>query len=150
MGDHISFRTMEDFVFEIGKDKIVLNVPRMDYLSAQKVLEAIAGYEAEERAFTLKTLGKAKKSETFMDDKNWEDFSKFLVTSLPTLALNSSFHKVKKLLNLISNDIIKDEHLKMMQYEEAVSILTYLIENNFGALKNLSASLQTIDMSVKK
>jgi len=150
MADIINFHTNEDFKFKIGDEEKIIDVPRMVYRNAKIILETIGRYTAEERSFFLELLGKAKKADVLISEKNYNTFSEFLIKRIPELATKNLYYRITELLKIISNNILNDKIIEEMQYDEAVKILTFLLDKNFDSLKNLSASLQTIDMSEKK
>ena len=141
--ERVTFRTEEDFLFEIGKEKNQVAVPRMTFLTAKKVIATIGNYVATDMAKGVEAAAAAGKV-TISGGRAVAEYTKAIAIIIPTLLQNKNIEIIEKLLIDISEETITPEMVSQMQYEEAAKILSYLLEKNFEALKNLSASLQAI------
>lgn len=147
--EQVNFHVQDDFKFKIGREGKEITVPRLLFRETKKILDAVAGILVNDSQATLKILRGAEKVKTVKHTKAFNTFLKAVGVILPKLIVEKNIDKISELIRAVSNDVITQKDIEMMQYEEACKILSYLIEKNFESLKNLSASLQAIITSVR-
>lgn len=146
----MNFNLDEDFKITIGKEKQEIIIPRLMFKNVRKFLNKLSESIAEDRNFSLSILGKVKEADILRTSKSFDLIGKFLKTVIPELVEKQNLTIIKGLLFLISENIITEKHLDVMQFNEVVKLLTFLVDKNFESLKNLSASLQVISSSGQK
>ena len=144
----VSFHVVEDFDILIGKDRLV-KIPRLKLKNATKVLNIISSSLAEDTNMTFKIISDARKADILLNKDALDSYAESLRKFIPEMIERKNYGIIISLLKEISEGIITDEILNETQFEESVKIAQYLIEQNFGSLKNLFASLQAISTSVK-
>ena len=102
---------------------------------------AMAGIVAEDKTAALKFIEKARSFATFAE-KSSDPMSKAVKELLPGIFMNHYYAPVVTLMGLLSRGAITDADVQEMQVPEAAAIVEFLIESNFGSLKNLWGSLQ--------
>jgi hypothetical protein len=137
----ISFYVNDDFKIKVGKDQKEFTIPRMKFLTGEKVVQKIAEVQAKDIKGAVNLLIKVKNG----DNKIVSDISE----TVKTLINEKNFGIVLSIIDLVSEHVLNEKLLRETdcQYDEVLKILVYLIENNFSSLKNLSASLQAITSS---
>ena len=139
----MSFRTKEDFVIKVGPEEIVVTVPRLKLKDAEEILTGLLDASRQIGAFSMR-LASAIADAPRHNEEQRAGVMSIVETMLPALMGASCFGIVRETLVKISGGIITVEMVAEMGYDEAVKVLTYLIDSNFESLKNLYASLQTI------
>jgi hypothetical protein len=145
----LTFYLNDDFTICIGKAQRELKVPRLSWVAAGKVLDAIANVLANDNSAAIEGAGLASRASITMEKKAFEAHADYLKKIIPLLVRSKNYDVVKNLLFQISEGVVTDKETGEMQFNEAVAMLTYLLDANFAALKNLSASLQAISTSAK-
>lgn len=138
MPEILSFYTAGDFELLVGKVQKKIAIPRMRFETGEKVAARIAEIQAVDTGGAVDLIFRMSKG-----DKNIAaDISK----TVKKLINEKSFKMIVELLLMISEGALDEKVLvdAGCQYDEAVKILAYLVESNFGSLKNLSASLGAI------
>lgn len=137
-----SFRTKEDFKISVGPKDQEISIPRVKFKDADAIIDLIsqdvhlstvASIQILQASSGLKATG-----------KDAQRFSELVKEIIPAVLKSRSVTLVEKLLHKLSRGIISQDVIDSLDYEEAVRIVTFLIEKNFESLKNLSASFQAI------
>ena len=140
-GKAINFHVSEDFEFEVGAKRTNVKVPRMKFATGNKVILRIAEIQAADAETAIKLLLQAKEG-----DKNIISDVQNMVKKV---IKEKNVDLIKELLSIISEGSLTDKIINgsECQYDEVINILDFLINANFGSLKNLSASLKAISSS---
>jgi hypothetical protein len=140
-GKAINFHVSEDFEFEVGAKRTNVKVPRMKFATGNRVILRIAEIQASDVETAMKLLLQAKSG------------NKSIVADVKSMVKKvvegKNVNLIKELLSIISEGSLTDKIVSESecQYDEVISILDFLINANFGSLKNLSASLEAISSS---
>jgi hypothetical protein len=81
------------------------------------------------------------------DATKFNDISGSIDQVLSELMRTQSFITISEIFDAMTYDSIPAEIIAAMDYQEMVDLVTYLVKETFGALKNLSASFEVITMS---
>jgi hypothetical protein len=143
MPETLKFYVLEDFQFEIGKDKKAVTVPRMSFLTGEKVINKIAEIQSKDLKTAIELLVGVKADPATL--------ASGIDKAVLKIIKERNFDNLIELLTLISEDTINMNLLETSncQFGEMVKILICLVEANFSSLKNLSASLQASNLSAK-
>ena len=141
--EQMSFRTKEDFVVELGDPVAIYTIKRLKFKNAESVLGGLLEVSREIGSFSMRLAAALADAPKQTDQQRNVVFS-LIETMIPALMSASCFGIVKDTLEKISGGVITKEVVAELDYEEAVKLLTFLIDKNFESLKNLYASLQTL------
>jgi len=143
----LTFHLSDDIIVKIGKDQEEIKVPRLLFKNASKIFQTVGELMAEDRAFSLQVLGKAKILQSSIEDSAAEKFADFIKKALPRLVQTNGIDRLAKLMGYLSEGAITKDHIAKMQYNEVVGLASHLLDTNFETLKNLNASLQAMTSS---
>ncbi len=144
------FYKAEFIPIRVGSSQKLINVPWLTYPQMKKVLSVISSILAEDNASAIKSLGLGEKANILKTTEAFNNYAAFIKDLIPRLVGNRHYTFIEKLLCAISEEAITPAIVATMQLQEAAAFSAYLVEKNFETLKNMSASLATIDTSSKK
>jgi len=136
----------DDFVFEVGKDKTRVEVPRLLFKDSPAVLNVIARVMIEDRQSAFKFMEKARAFASY-DAKNSNALAKAIADMVPALLLRKNHTVVHDLLGILTYGKFTQKIIDTMQVNEAADILAYLVDKNYASLKNSWASLEAMRTS---
>jgi hypothetical protein len=145
MNDAVSFRIQGDFKVKLGKDQQEFSIPRLKFKDADKVIGIISKAAASSASSALKIAFSSKMAGA--DATKFNDISGSIDQVLSELMRTQSFITISEIFDAMTYDSIPAEIIAAMDYQEMVDLVTYLVKETFGALKNLSASFEVITMS---
>jgi len=145
----ISFNVREDFKIKTGKEDREITIPRLLFKNTRPIFELISAIITQDAKASFKIIQEAAKVQTALHKKSFESFSKAVELVMPQIIREKNYDKIAELLKLVSEGVLTKEIVEDMQYNEACDLLAFLLNKNFESLKNLSASLQAMNMSVR-
>ena len=145
----VSFRLNEDFKIKFGSEEKEVLVKRLSFKYSNQVIEKIAQAVANDVSKVIEVIGMEMERKTSKDPKQYKQHSMLLQTVITQLLTHKNFNLVSELLVLLSEKTITPEIIDTLQYSEALSIVSFLIDRNFEPLKNFDASLQAIGLYQK-
>lgn len=148
MSEKITFHLDDDFHIVVGSKKTEVIVPRLKMKDAKKVLASVSRVVAEDNAKAIESIGAAARANSSISKEGFGDYAELIRRAVPALMESKYLAIVEQLLSDLSEGVLGG-HVQDMQYEEAVKIVSFLLDKNFESLKNLSASLQAISSSAK-
>jgi len=146
----VSFYVDKDFTIKYGKEQKEIKVPRMSHASGEKAVRLISEVMSKNVASVIELLGmEMEKKGLQADGKKYKAQSALIGTFISELVNERYYGIIQDMLEVISEGVITKKMLGEMQFTESAGVLCYLLDNNFHALKNLSASLDAITMSIQ-
>jgi|SRR3989339_1401863 len=145
----LSFHIEEGFTFLIGKEQKEIKVPRLEWKNAERVISVVARIMAEDYAQAIETQGAGVKAQVAMDKELFHKHAELIRKVIPSLIASKNFKAVKEVLEAVSQGVIKEKEFEIMQFEEAAMIAAYLLNSNFGVLKNFEASIAAFSATLK-
>jgi hypothetical protein len=151
MAEALRFYVDGDIVVEMGKDKKSIAIPRITFGDMREVVNYIAAVASADVATTVDVMAQQwqSKAATVVADGSLKDLSTNIGGIVAKVLKEKNIEQVSNLAGLLSSQAITPALINECQYTEICDVVRYLVDANFGALKNLSASLQTTASSAR-